>query len=144
MHQDEGHYAGKHPEGTMLNAAAAAELKKRAKNGRISCKAAHEAAVGAKVSPHVIGQTLDLLELRINGCQLGLFGHNTDRGKADLRLPENTEMLKKDILKRCVDNGISCYDLWQAADATGSLRRTAAAVCEDSGIKIHSCQLGAF
>jgi hypothetical protein len=144
VHQDEGNYSGKHPEGTILNEAVASEIKKRVVNERVSCKSAHEAAAEAGVSPRVIGESLDLLELRINGCQLGLFGHNTDRGKADLSLPGNMEGLKNAVLKRCSNNGISCSELWAAAEEEGCGRITAAAVCEAAGIKIHSCQLGAF
>ena len=128
----------------MLNEAAAAEVKKRAENGRISCKAAHEAAAAAGVSPGVTGQTLDLLEMRISGCQLGLFGHGTDTGKASLRVPDKAGPLKKAVLKNCDERGISCSALWAAADTAGAGRTEAAAVCEDAGIRIHSCQLGAF
>jgi len=144
MHQDEGHYAGKHPEGTKLNERAAEALTMRVKNERISCRAAHEAASEAGITPEAAGKALDLMEVRINGCQLGLFGHKSDHGKADLNLPENAEKLVRAVVSRADENGISCKLLWEAAaDAVGS-RVHAAAVCEEQGIKIHSCQLGAF
>ena len=119
MHQDEGNYAGKHPEGAVLNEAVVEILKKKVKNERISCKAAHEAASLARVSPAEIGRTLDILEVRINGCQLGLFGHKTDHGKAEFRLPENPEALRKAVADASNEEGISCDALWKAAAGAG-------------------------
>lgn len=145
MHQDEGHYAGKHPEETTLNKKAVKAVKSILVNQRISCKAAHKAAEKAGVSPAVIGQTLDLLEVRINGCQLGLFGHSgKDRAKAEFRLPENSEALKSAVESASGPDGISCRELWDAADKTGFSKVDAAAVCEAAEIKIKECQLGAF
>lgn len=145
MHGDAGHYAGKHPAEAVLNETAAAAVKKRVVNERISCKAAHEAAAEAGVSPAVLGKTLDLLEVRINGCQLGLFGHGgDDHGKADLKLPDNVSELKKAVKAKCDDDGVSCYNLWMAAEESGCSKMNAAAVCDELEINIHSCQLGSF
>ncbi len=140
MHQDEGHYAGKHPDGTGLNEAAAAAAGKRIKNGRISCRAAHEAAEEAGVSPAVLGQTLDLLEVRIIGCQLGLFGNKGEGAKP----AENTLNLPEEIKSAADENGISCLGLWKAAERSGRSKADAAAICNANEIKIHTCQLGAF
>ncbi|MDC7225745.1 MAG: hypothetical protein PQJ61_03150 [Spirochaetales bacterium] len=145
MHQDEGNYAGKHPAETELNEKAAKAVQDRVRNERITCLAAHEAAAEAGVSPAVIGQTLDLLEVRINGCQLGLFGHGgKDHGKAEFKLPENAETLITAVKKAAGPDGISCYELWKAAETAGCSKQDAAAVCETADIKIKDCQLGAF
>lgn len=144
MHQDEGHYAGKHPEDAKLNQAAAAAVKMRLADGRISCRAAHEAAAEAGVSPGVIGQTLDLLEVRINGCQLGLFGRGAKKGGSGEEKKNYPAELIQAVRDASSEGQISCYDLWQAADGAACLRASAAAVCEKEGIKIVSCQLGAF
>ncbi|MBI9106316.1 MAG: hypothetical protein JEZ04_06175 [Spirochaetales bacterium] len=144
MHEDEGHYAGKHPEGTELNERAAAALKKRVHEGRISCNAAHEAAAAAGIKAEAVGRALDLMEVRINGCQLGLFGHKTDRGKADLSPREDAEQLRMAVKARADEDGISCLSLWEAAAEAGSPKIHAAAVCEAENIRVHSCQLGAF
>jgi hypothetical protein len=146
MHQDAGHYAKKHPEGTGLNEATVEAVRKRVKNEKISCSAAHAAAAEAGVSPAEIGVTLDLLEIRINGCQLGLYGHkgSHEHGKAELNLPENVNELKAAIAARTDGNGISCASLWSAAAEAGCQKFQAAAACDDDDINIHSCQLGAF
>lgn len=145
MHEDEGHYAGKHLVGTDLNELAVKAVKKHIRDERISCAAAHEVAAEIGVSPVVIGKTLDLLEVRIMECQLGLFGHGgKDHGKANLSLPENVEALKKAVTEKCDAEGISCYSLWAAAEESGCSKMNAAAICDELDINIHSCQLGTF
>ena len=144
MHQDEGNYRGKHPEGTVMDEKTAEALRSKIVNERISCSAAHKAAEEAGVSPQEAGRALDLLEVRINGCQLGLFGFKGDRGKADLRMPEAAEKIIEAVESRMENNRISCQQLWEAAEEAGCAKMTAAGVCEARGIKIHSCQLGAF
>ncbi len=149
MHEDAGHYAGKHPEGTALNKAAAEAVKKRVKNERITCRDAHDAADEAGVSPSLVGQTLDLLEVRIKGCQLGLFGHKgadpeVNHGKFEMKAPKDSSALIEAIKEASDENGISCYSLWMAADKAGFSKIEAAAVCDKFGININNCQLGAF
>ena len=146
MHQDAGHYAKKHPEGTDLNERAAEAIGKRVRNEKISCSDAHAAAAEVGVSPGEIGVTMDLMEIRINGCQLGLFGHkgSHEHGKAELKLPENAEELKAAIAERADGDGISCASLWAAAAETGCRKFQASAACDEEKINIHSCQLGAF
>ena len=145
MHQDEGHYAGKHPGNTMPDERVSEVLKPHISGERISCSAAHKAAEELGVSPSEIGRNLDLLEVRITGCQLGLFGHGgKDRGKADFKLPAGAEKITAEIKRVAGDSGISCLELWRVAGENGCTKLEAAAICEESGIKIGSCQLGAF
>ncbi|HAK46674.1 MAG TPA: hypothetical protein DCO79_12255 [Spirochaeta sp.] len=145
MHQDEGHYAGKHQQDSEIDDGAAAAVKKRVRNEKISCRAAHDAALEADVSPAVIGKTLDLLEIRINGCQLGLFGHGgKDHGKVESALPQNHDVVRAAIKAAADDDGIGCLKLWQAAEASGCSKRQAASVCDEMDINIRDCQLGAF
>ena len=146
MHEDAGHYAGKHPEGTELNSSAAGAVKSRVQNERISCRAAHEAAAEIGVGPDIIGRTLDLLEIRITGCQLGLFGHKGggEHGKAELKMPENAAEISRLIRQKAGNNGISCLELWLIADENGCTKPEAAAVCDDCNVNISGCQLGAF
>ena len=69
-HEDAGHYAAKHPTGTELNSRIAEQLTAHAVDGRISCAVAHKIAEALQVSPQEVGVAIDLLEIRINLCQL--------------------------------------------------------------------------
>ena len=145
MHQDEGHYAGKHPQDMLPDKEIAEVLKPHIREGRISCSAAHKAAAEAEANPSETGRVLDLLEVRITGCQLGLFGHGgKDHGKAGLKLPLNEAEISAAIDKASAGDGLSCLELWSIADEFGCTKIEARAVCEKTGIKIKNCQLGAF
>ncbi len=144
MHQDEGHYAGKHPDKSALNERIAEVLKAEAENGRLSCTAAHRIASELGVSPAETGRNMDLLEIRITGCQLGLFGKDKDEVDKTLPSEDDVDVLKEIIEEDSRNGGISCRTLWTAAEKAGSTKAQAAAVCDLMSIKIHSCQLGAF
>ena len=69
------HYATKHPEGRMLNKKIAEAVRKRAANGEINCADASAIAENFRVGMLEVGVTVDLLEIRLKRCQLGLFGY---------------------------------------------------------------------
>ncbi len=48
-------------------------VRKAAVNGKISCAAAHKIAAELKVSPRVVGEAADKLNIKIKACQLGCF-----------------------------------------------------------------------
>jgi hypothetical protein len=50
-----------------------AEVEKRAREGRISCKEALKLANELGVSPAEVGRAADELKIKIAGCQLGCF-----------------------------------------------------------------------
>ena len=72
-------YAGKHPESAVLNENLAAALKKEIKDGQISCAAAHNVAKTIAFAPADVGIALDLMEVRLIHCQLGLFGYAPEK-----------------------------------------------------------------
>ena len=144
MHQDYGHYAGKHSPEEEINKTAEAELQKHVRNEKISCRSAHETAEKLGISPAEVGKTIDLMEIRIMGCQLGLFGIGKGRGKAESAMPENAAAVKEEIKKLSENGRISCLGLWTVAGNTGCSKQEAAMVCEKAEIKIVDCQLGAF
>jgi len=136
-------YAGKHPESAVLEENVAAALKKEIKDGRISCTAAHDIAQSIKLSPADIGMALDLMEVRLIHCQLGLFGYAPEKRivkKAD----QWDDALEGAIRQALQDDRLSCADAWSIARQQGISRKAVADVCEALGIKVRPCQLGAF
>ena len=143
MHQDEGHYSAKHKGNQKPDAAVTDGLKRFVAGGHIGCADAHTAAAAAGVSPAEAGRNLDLMEVRITSCQLGLFGYK-GIDKPGYAVPADSDAAVSEIGRYVADGCISCLDLWNAAEKAGCTRMEASAVCEDSGIKIINCQLGAF
>jgi len=145
-HEDEGHYGAKHPEGSKADNAAAELIKKYAKDGKINCARAHAIAAECKISPAETGKTIDLLEIRISRCQLGLFGYGTNTEKRSIVTPAESVSgeVKEKMGNALKDNKISCLSLWNIAEETGMTRLEVSSACEALGLKICCCQLGAF
>ncbi|MCX5805078.1 MAG: hypothetical protein NT010_03260 [Proteobacteria bacterium] len=141
-HEDAGHYAGKRA-GAELNEMIAARIKEKISEKRISCAEAHKIAGELNMDPAEVGTAIDLLEVRIGGCQLGLFGHGKEKS-----IPELSDKLNPEIesaVKSSLVNGrLSCFSSWELAKRFGISKRMIAAVCETMKIKISPCQLGAF
>ncbi len=142
-HEDRGHYSKKHPPGRTPRPEVVAAVQERAPGGEISCVAAHEIARALEVPPEEVGFTLDRLELRIIRCQLGLFGYTPLKRTvrpAD-HVPQDLERAIRDSLER---GRLSCKNAWDLAADFGMAKMAVSSACEALGIKITSCQLGAF
>ncbi|MCB2167832.1 MAG: hypothetical protein KQI78_09230 [Deltaproteobacteria bacterium] len=136
-------YAGKHPESAHLEEKVASALRKAVENGRITCATAHGVAKDLGLSPADIGMALDLMEVRLLRCQLGLFGYTPE--KRIVTKPNQWDaQLEKDIREALKEGRLPCADAWAIARRRKVPRLTVANVCEALEIKIRPCQLGAF
>lgn len=136
-------YAGKHPSSAALEENVAVALRKEIKDGRISCAAAHGVAKKLGLSPADIGMALDLMEVRLIRCQLGLFGYTPEKRivkKAD----QWEATLEKEIRQALHDDRLPCAEAWSIAHRRGISRLEVANVCEALAVKVRPCQLGAF
>ena len=73
-HKDKGSYGKKRSPDLKLNPAIAEAVKQGSSDGKITCTAAFKVASKLKVTPGEVGVTIDLLEIPVINCQLGLFG----------------------------------------------------------------------
>ena len=136
-------YASKHPPSAVLEERLAAALGEKIKEGLISCAAAHGVAQRLACDPTDIGQALDLMEVRLSRCQLGLFGYQPEK-----RIVKKADQwdagLEKEIRAALRDGCLPCSDAWAIADRRQLSRLAVANVCEALAIKVRPCQLGAF
>ena len=116
---------------------------KNAAKGTLACAVAFKIAKELGVSPAEIGKTVDLLDLRLNKCQLGLFGYQPDKKAVKARAPENREM-EEALRNALVDGKLACRQVWDVADRFKVPKMAVSGACEYLGIKIKPCQLGAF
>ena len=142
-HEDAGHYAGKHSKDTKINLEIAKAIKEKIKDGKISCAAAHTVSEDLSVQVSETGINIDLQEIRLSKCQLGLFGYG---GKKKLVKPAEkiTSKLETAINNRVKDTCISCFHCWEIAREEKCSKLDVANGCEAMKIKITPCQLGAF
>ena len=146
MNRDEPeHYRAKHPTGTPHDPAIAAALAESAVDDRIACVEAHAVARRLGVAPSEVGDTADLVEIRIIHCQMGLFGYKPE--KKIVKPAEEVAPELRDRLAAAVAAGggqVDCATLWQIAAESSLEKMAVAAACEALGIKIVRCQIGAF
>jgi hypothetical protein len=140
--EDKGHYAKKLPPDFKADHDVEEAMKKVIKDGTISCAKAFSIAKKYNISPSEAGQTIDSLEISIDKCQIGLFGYS--EGKYIKPSESVSTELKKAIKSSLINNKISCKSIWDIAEKLGMGKMEVCAACEALGIKVASCQLGAF
>ncbi|MBW1894574.1 MAG: hypothetical protein JRF40_11575 [Deltaproteobacteria bacterium] len=142
-HEDAGHYAAKHEPGVKADSKIVDAIKEKMSDGKITCAAMHGIAKMLSVSPAEVGKTADLLEVRLLKCQLGLFGYSPER--KIVKPAENVSSEISRAIRESIENQrISCLSCWEIAEKSGCGKMDISAACEELGVKISPCQLGAF
>ncbi|MGE5855971.1 MAG: hypothetical protein ACM34C_05345 [Syntrophaceae bacterium] len=140
--KDKGHFSTKHP-GASVKKEVAELLKKKKVDGAMTCPLAFQAAGELNLTPAEIGQALDLLEIPISKCQLGLFGYSPVS-----RIIKPAESVAEDleaaIRAAMSDDRLPCAAAFQIAAHFKLAKIRVSSACEKLKIKISACQLGAF
>jgi hypothetical protein len=142
-HKDKGSYAKKRFPELKLNPEIAESVKQGSSDGKISCAAAFKVASKLKATPGEVGLTIDLLEIPVIQCQLGLFGY----GPPDKRIRAAETVppaLGAAIRESLVKDKLPCASAWEIAAKFKMAKREITSACETLKIKISSCQLGTF
>lgn len=142
-HKPNEGYAAKHPDSAVLEKDLAEELQKEIRDGKIGCAAAHRVARRLGRPPAAIGKALDLMEVRLTRCQLGLFGYMPE-GRIVKAAAKWDPSLEKDIREALQNGRLACAAAWDLARRHDLSRLEVGNVCEALGIKVRPCQLGAF
>ena len=118
-------------------------LRAASTDGELACALAFKVGAAHNTAPADIGKALDLEEISIVKCQLGLFGYKPD--KKIVRPAESvSEEIKKEITAELDDGKLTCERAWAIAKKLKISKMDVAAACETLGVKIKTCQLGAF
>jgi hypothetical protein len=112
-------------------------------NGCLKCADAHRIAKKLGLPPDQIGIQIDLAELRISRCQMGLFGYYPNKHilNPDIQISPQADQA---IDKAQTNGRISCAQCWELATFLAMSRPDLASACEKKQIRIKPCQLGAF
>ena len=137
------HYAGKHGRDVKINPEVAESIKKKVSEGKLPCAVAFEIAEKTGVTPAEVGVNLDLLEIKLSKCQMGIFGYGRDN-KVIKPLAEVPVDLGRSIRDSLKDGKLACRDAWTIAQRMGIGKMDVSSACDSLGIKISPCQLGAF
>lgn len=142
-HMDKGKFFEKHPKQTKVDEALKQEILKQTKDNNISCKAAEKISKNQNTPMSEVGVAIDMLNINIGQCQLGLFGYE---GKQKLVVAAESVApeLESGIKGALVNGRLPCTAAWKIADKFGMKRMDVCAACEKLKIRIKPCQLGAF
>ena len=142
-HSDAGRYAAKHGPGVSPDEKIAAAARGKVQEGKLDCTEAERIGAELSVPLAEVGRTLDLLEIRIGGCQLGLFGY-APGGKAVRPAEKVAPELEGAIRAGLADGRLPCKAAWGIAADQKIPRMKVSSACEALEIRIKPCQLGAF
>jgi hypothetical protein len=142
-HTDKGKYFTKHPKDSKIDEDLKKEILEQVKNNSISCKKAEEIAGELGFMLEETGKAIDILNIKITKCQLGLFGYGENK-KIVEPAKEIMPELKESITSALENGSLSCAAAWEIAGELNISRMKVAAACEALQIKIKPCQLGAF
>jgi hypothetical protein len=138
-----GHFSGKHTSGGKVDAETEKAVRAVTRDDEIACASAFKVAHELGISPGEMGVTIDLLDIRLIKCSLGLFGYKPNKKiikPAESVSPE----LENAIMDGLIYDRLSCKDAWELAQRLGKRKMEISSACETLNIKISSCQLGAF
>jgi len=119
------------------------KIAEKVKNNELPCAVAFDIAGRLGISPGAVGEYADQMKLDLVKCQMGLFGYKPEKRivkPADAVAPE----LETAIRNELVNDRLPCKSAWMLAKKFGIRKMAVSGACEKLGIKIKSCQLGAF
>jgi hypothetical protein len=141
--KDKGHYGAKHSGGVVVAKEITEAVKKRSRQGALTCPLAFKIAGELAVAPGEVGTAMDLLEINIVKCQLGLFGYSPVR-RIIQPAESVSEELEAAIRKAMTDGRLPCAAAFQVAADFKLAKIRVSSACEKLKIRISACQLGAF
>ena len=142
-HSDAGRYAAKHAPGASPDEKIAGAVREKAAKGELPCAEAERIGATLGVKLEEVGRTLDLLELRIGRCQLGLFGYGPERKAVQPAVSVAPDLVDA-IRGQLADGRLPCKAAWEIAAERKVARMEVSSACETLKIRIKPCQLGAF
>ena len=136
-------FSEKHAADTQMDPAVKQKVEDKIKNNEISCAVAFQIAEELKAAPAEIGKGIDLLDIRLVKCQLGLFGYGPGKKAVKPKPPQSPD-LEEAIRAALAEKKLSCRAAWDIAHRFNVPKMAVSAACEALSIKIKPCQLGAF
>ena len=142
-HEQGPKFSEKHAVDTQMDPAVKQKVEDKTINNEISSAVAFQIAEELKATPADVGKGIDLLDIRLVKCQLGLFGYRPGKKAVKPKSPQSRD-LEEAIRLALVEKKLSCRAAWDIAHRFKVPKMAVSAACEALNIKIKPCQLGAF
>ena len=104
-------FSEKHGADTEMNPVVQQKVEDKSKDNEISCAVAFQIAAEVRATPTDVGKGIDLLDIRLVKCQLGLFGYGPGKKAVKPKPPQSPDLEeairtalaeKKIIMPRCL------------------------------------------
>jgi len=127
----------------------AAAIREQTREGMLRCAAAFHIAEELNVMPSAVGETADVMEVRLSRCQLGLFGYGRPGRSGEPKrvvkpAEEVSPKLEQAIREGLVEGRLPCAVAWEIASQFEMPKLHVANAAEKLDIRIGPCQIGAF
>jgi hypothetical protein len=145
-HDEQGRYSKKETAAGEHDPRVLAAVERAAGGGGLACADAERLAADTGAGQGAIGAAADSREIKLVGCQLGLFGYETADGRHPAFGPAGTVApgLERRLGEVLVDGRLPCAAAWAVAAELRIARIDVARAAEALRLKISRCQLGAF
>jgi hypothetical protein len=145
-HIEQGNYGTKHSGDAKADDSIRTAIEKRLDDSHFSCGAAESISKELSVSMEAVGEVADLMEVKIDKCQLGLFGYTRTKGTKRIMEPmENVDEALSTAIKGALQDGrLSCASAWEIAKELKVSRMDVCSAADAMEIKSSVCQLGTF
>ena len=139
--KDKGHYSTKHPGVVSRKKLRSVEEEESRRGDDLP-----PGVPGSRRTQYAvaqIGKAMDILEIPISKCQLGLFGYSPVS-----RIIQPAESVPEDleaaIRKAMIDGRLPCAAAFHLAADFKLAKIRVSSACEKLKIRVSACQLGAF
>ena len=136
-------FSDKHGPAASVDDSITDKVLANAKEGELACAVAFKIAAELKIQPAEVGKAVDLLDIRLIKCQLGLFGYKPEKKIVKAKFAEDPD-LEKAIRAALSGEKLACREAWDIARRFQIPKMAVSNACEALKIKIKPCQLGAF
>lgn len=136
-------FSDKHGPAASVDDSITDRVLANAKEGELTCAVAFKIAAELKIQPAEVGKAVDLLDIRLIKCQLGLFGYKPEKKIVKAKFTEDSD-LEKAIRAALSGEKLACREAWDIARRFQIPKMAVSNACEALKIKIKPCQLGAF
>jgi hypothetical protein len=145
-HDKQGRYSRKETADRAHDPALVAKVERIAGARGLACADAERLAAETGATQDEVGAAADSREIKLEACQLGLFGYETASGRHPAFGPEENVApgLERRIREALADGRLPCAAAWAIAAELGIGRLDVARAAEGLRIRISRCQIGAF
>lgn len=113
-------------------------------DNRLPCAEAFALSEKLALSEATLGHYADACNVRLEKCQIGLFGYGPGKKRLVEKKDAVPDNLAQALTRQTTDGVVTCASVFDIAQGLGIGKIDVGNACETLGIKIKGCRFGAF